>query len=615
MLASCRVAQLAQCLRFDLADTLAGDIELLADFLEGVVGVHVDTEAHAQDLGYPCGESGEDVAGGFLEALHGRHVDRRLHGGVFDEVAQVRVFVVTDGSFHGDRFFGDLQDLADLVLGHFHALAQLFGRGLAAHFLQHLTGDAVELVDRLDHVHRDADGPRLVGNGASDRLANPPGGVGRELVAATVFELVHRLHQADVAFLDQVEELQAAVGILLGDGNNQAQVGLDHLFLRPASLGFTDGHAAVDVLDVGNGQYAFFFQGDQLLLAALDVFLARGDGFGVFALAGSQLIGPVEVGLVVGELAQEVGTRHAGIAHADLHDGAFLGADLAQGIAYTLDQRIVLLGDELDGHEQGGQFLQSVSRLLAATAMLLQGFLGDVQLLGNGTEAHAGNFRVRAAIAFFLFAVGLVFFLVILVVVGRLRSGLRRDGLDFLRGGSAVVIGVDIAAKDVGQAATFSGDALVIGENAVDRAREMSDGAHDFANAFLDAFGDFDLAFAGQQFDRTHFTHVHAHGVGGAPDIRFHCSESRGGLLAGTFIRRTLVYVYARVTAHPDAIIHLFRIANILRQGIIEGGVSPVNRLTATRYQIIEARLLSRFSGHSTVSTKSLGGLNISRGL
>ena len=44
-------------------------------------------------------------------------------------------------------------------------------------------------------------------------LADPPRRVGRELVAAAVFELVHRLHQADVAFLDQVEELQAAVGV------------------------------------------------------------------------------------------------------------------------------------------------------------------------------------------------------------------------------------------------------------------------------------------------------------------------------------------------------------------------------------------------------------------
>ena len=40
--------QLAERLGLDLADALAGDRELLADLLEGVVGVHADAEAHAQ---------------------------------------------------------------------------------------------------------------------------------------------------------------------------------------------------------------------------------------------------------------------------------------------------------------------------------------------------------------------------------------------------------------------------------------------------------------------------------------------------------------------------------------------------------------------------------------
>src|SRR5690606_29443371 len=74
MLASRRVAQLAQRLGLDLTDTLAGYIELLTHLFKGVVSVHVDTEAHAQDLGFPCSEAGEHVASGFLEALHGRHV-------------------------------------------------------------------------------------------------------------------------------------------------------------------------------------------------------------------------------------------------------------------------------------------------------------------------------------------------------------------------------------------------------------------------------------------------------------------------------------------------------------------------------------------------------------
>ena len=42
-----RVTHLAKSLRFDLANTLAGDVELFANLLKGVVGVHVDTKAHA----------------------------------------------------------------------------------------------------------------------------------------------------------------------------------------------------------------------------------------------------------------------------------------------------------------------------------------------------------------------------------------------------------------------------------------------------------------------------------------------------------------------------------------------------------------------------------------
>src|SRR5690606_35837419 len=174
---------LAQGLGFDLTDPLPGDVELLADFFQGVIGVHVDAEAHPQYLGFTGGEAGQYVAGGFLEAFHGSRVDRRLHGAVLDEITQVRVFIVTDGGFHGDRFLGDLQYLADLVLGHFHALTKLFGRGFATHFLQHLTGDAVELVDGLDHVHRNTNGARLVSDRAGDGLPDPPRGIGRELVA------------------------------------------------------------------------------------------------------------------------------------------------------------------------------------------------------------------------------------------------------------------------------------------------------------------------------------------------------------------------------------------------------------------------------------------------
>ena len=46
----------------------------------------------------------------------------------------------------------------------------------------------------------------------------------RELEAAAIFVLVDRSHQAGVAFLNQVQEAQAAVAILLGDRHDQPQV-------------------------------------------------------------------------------------------------------------------------------------------------------------------------------------------------------------------------------------------------------------------------------------------------------------------------------------------------------------------------------------------------------
>jgi len=59
-----------------------------------------------------------------------------------------------------------------------------------AELLDQLAAGADQLIDRLDHVHRDADGAGLIGDGAGDSLADPPSGIGGEFVAATPFKLV-----------------------------------------------------------------------------------------------------------------------------------------------------------------------------------------------------------------------------------------------------------------------------------------------------------------------------------------------------------------------------------------------------------------------------------------
>ena len=121
--------------------------------------------------------------------------------------------------------------------------------GLALEVLHHLALHADDLVDRLHHVHRDADGAGLVGDGPGDGLADPPRGVGGELEALRVVELLDRPHQAEVALLDQVEEVHAAADVALGDRHDEAEVGLDeHLAgVLAAADGALQGPALVEL--------------------------------------------------------------------------------------------------------------------------------------------------------------------------------------------------------------------------------------------------------------------------------------------------------------------------------------------------------------------------------
>src|ERR1700733_13170836 len=95
---------------------------------------------------------------------------------------------------------------------------------------------ALQGVDCLAHMHRDTDGPALVGKGSRQRLPNPPGRVSGKLEAALVLELVDRPHKADIAFLDEAKEAKSAVGETLGLAHHQPQVGFRQLLLRAPAL-------------------------------------------------------------------------------------------------------------------------------------------------------------------------------------------------------------------------------------------------------------------------------------------------------------------------------------------------------------------------------------------
>ena len=142
--------------------------------------------------------------------------------------------------------------------------AQLDGQlvvvGLLARLLEQLALGAHHLVDLLDHVHRDADVAVLVGDGPGDGLPDPPGGVRGELVALAVVELLHRADEAGVALLDEVEQVHVLGVVVLGDGDDQAQVRLDHPVLGPL-VARLDALGELDLLVLGEqGDLAGFLE-------------------------------------------------------------------------------------------------------------------------------------------------------------------------------------------------------------------------------------------------------------------------------------------------------------------------------------------------------------------
>src|SRR3990170_4840799 len=123
-----RAAQLAQRLRLDLADPLAGDVELLADLLERPGTPVLQPEAELEHAPLAPGEGVEHRLHLFLEQLVRRRFGRGEGTTILDEVTEVGILLLADRRLEGHGLLRDLDDLADLLRGDLDLLA--FGHRL-----------------------------------------------------------------------------------------------------------------------------------------------------------------------------------------------------------------------------------------------------------------------------------------------------------------------------------------------------------------------------------------------------------------------------------------------------------------------------------------------------
>src|SRR3954452_12809378 len=87
------------------------------------------------------------------------------------------------------------------------------------------------------HVNGNANGAALIGDRTRDCLPDPPHGISRDLDATAIIELLDRVHQPEIALLDQIEQLEGAAATEpLGNRYDQPQMRARQLFPGAAHL-------------------------------------------------------------------------------------------------------------------------------------------------------------------------------------------------------------------------------------------------------------------------------------------------------------------------------------------------------------------------------------------
>jgi len=332
----------------------------------------------------------------------------------------------------------------------------------------------------------------------------------------------------------------------------------------------------------------------------LDFVLHFGERRAIRLLGGDFLVHPAQVGFVAGEGLDEMCARHARAGDAECHDLALVRAHFFHRIADLFAQAVDLAHREAECHQQFGDFALGLHVLRAAEAVF--GVGGLCLFIGLANE-----FELRQCLDFELCQVGgshgcagffIVLFVVVVVVVDRVLFVGRVGGSLSDRG-----FGFDKAVDQFVDAQLVLFDLRCHVEDLLDGERARRNGLHHMAQTFLDALGDFDFALAGEQVDRAHFAHVHAHRIGGAAEFRidrgqrllgfghhvFVCDGGGGSLHQQGFgIRRLVVDLDAHIVDHADHAFDLVGVQHLVGQVVVDFGVGQKAAFLAQDDQVLQ---------------------------
>jgi hypothetical protein len=205
----------------------------------------------------------------FPDPQVGKHLFGPQIVSVGDNVPHEKVFILVQRRVKTADGLGRLVGVDhafDLPGGQVEGFAHLLHGGAAPQADGQTVPLPEPLAKGLQGVGRYADGFGLFVVGAADGLFDPVGRVGGKTETAFRVELVDRVHEAEVALFDQVQEIDAGPVILFGDGDDQAQVGFNDAFFRlgVALFGQPPQFRDVFLADVLQPTNAAEVQGDRI---------------------------------------------------------------------------------------------------------------------------------------------------------------------------------------------------------------------------------------------------------------------------------------------------------------------------------------------------------------
>ena len=244
---------------------------------------------------------------------------------------------------------------------------------------------------------------------------------------------------------------------------------------------------------------------------------------------------PGIAGFVAGKQGNEVFLRHFALLNAELHDQTFLRTNAVHHDAHAVDQVVKLLRHQAELFEYFRQFQDLFLSGSVTAAFRFDGVTRYNVLSAQFRKFFASQFRVDAVVIIGAVVIA-IFFVFIFVIVQIFLGKLRTD----VSGGRCQIffcVRVNKAGDQIGQTRFFCFNTIVLFQQIGDRFRIFSNGALNLVDPVFNTLSDVNFAFAGQQFNGAHFTHVHAYRVSRAPDFRFHAGKHLRGGFGSIFVR------------------------------------------------------------------------------